>query len=104
MWKVFVLVAIVLAAIGGAIAWRVGHRTNASSARHEERCPPITTPVRQVGALADASGHVTKETGAALAGATVALLQTNFRRGKSHGLFATTDASGTWEIENVPPG
>ena len=61
MWKFLVPVAIVLAAIGGAIAWKVCHHTNASSAQHAERCPPVTTPVhRPRAAPARVSGHVTK--------------------------------------------
>jgi hypothetical protein len=102
-------VAIVLAAVIGAIAWKACHRTNAPGAKHHERCPPVTTRAhRPPAAPAQVRGHVTKKTGGALAGATVALVQTGIGSssgiGDSAPLFTTTDASGAWTIENVPAG
>src|SRR5262249_50680576 len=101
--------AIVLTAIGGAIAWKVCHHANAPSAQHAERCPPVTAAVhRAPAASAHVSGQVTKKTGGALAAATVALVQTGLGKdcgvGEAPNVFAATDASGAWSIENVPPG
>ncbi|HTL32252.1 MAG TPA: carboxypeptidase-like regulatory domain-containing protein, partial [Kofleriaceae bacterium] len=108
MWKIFAPVAIVVAVVAGAIVWKVRHHTNPTSAHHHERCPPMAASVqRPPAAPAHVSGHVTKKTGAAVAGATVALVPTGLASdliGDSAPLVATTDASGAWSIENVPPG
>src|SRR5687767_1211148 len=87
----------------------VRHHDRAPSAQHNKRCPPVSALAqRPLVASAHVSGHVTKKTGGALAGATVAVVQTglgaDFGVGDTPTLFAITDASGAWRIENLRPG
>lgn len=107
MWRVFVLVGIVGAAVVGEIAWKACHQTaDAPVARHHNRCPPVIARGHQPSPVpAQVSGRVTKHTGGALAGATVALVRTGYGGdGEATPFVATTDAGGAWSIENVPHG
>ena len=106
MRRRFVTGGIVVVAVVVAIVWMGCHR---DSALDNRRCPPVNARVQhRVAAPAHVSGHVTKKTGDALAGATVALKQvglfSDFGISDAPTLFAITDATGAWAIENVPPG